>query len=97
MVKPFLRTCLPRLESREHRTGIARRDCYVSFAPHSAAAAGFREYDRAMPVPEIFQVRCLETDELFDVDACNRHTAAERRGSQLAASALRHGSGANCS
>jgi hypothetical protein len=39
---------------------------------------GFREYDRAMPVPEIFQVRCLETDELFDVDACNRHTAAER-------------------
>ena len=39
---------------------------------------GFREYDRAMPVPEIFQVRCLETDELFDVDACNGHTAAER-------------------
>ena len=40
--------------------------------------AGFREYDRAIPVPEIFQVRCLETDELFDVGACNRHTAAER-------------------
>src|SRR4051812_6328949 len=39
---------------------------------------GFREYDRAMPVPEIFQVRCLETDELFNVEACNRHTAAER-------------------
>jgi hypothetical protein len=39
---------------------------------------GFREYDRAMPVPEIFQVRCLETDELFDVNACNAHTAGER-------------------
>jgi antirestriction protein ArdC len=39
---------------------------------------GFREYDRAMPVPEIFQVRCLETDELFDVDICNAHTARER-------------------
>ena len=42
---------------------------------------GFRDYDRAMPVPEIFQVRCLETDELFDVDACNAHTAAERASS----------------
>jgi hypothetical protein len=40
--------------------------------------AGFRDYDRAMPVPDIYQVRCLETDELFDVDACNAHTAAER-------------------
>jgi hypothetical protein len=39
---------------------------------------GFRQYDRAIPVPEIFQVRCLETDELFDVDACNKHTAADR-------------------
>jgi hypothetical protein len=39
---------------------------------------GFRDYDRAMSVPEIFQVRCLETDELFDVDACNAHTAGER-------------------
>jgi hypothetical protein len=39
---------------------------------------GFREYDRAMPVPEIFQVRCLETDELFDPRACNAHTARER-------------------
>lgn len=42
---------------------------------------GFREYDTAIPVPEIFQVRCLETDELFDVEACNRHTANERRSS----------------
>jgi hypothetical protein len=42
---------------------------------------GFREYDRAMPVPEIFQVRCLETDELFSVEACNRHTTEERASS----------------
>src|SRR5215212_2543447 len=42
---------------------------------------GFREYDRAMPVPEIFQVRCLETDELFDVNACNHATVVERAGS----------------
>src|SRR5581483_1768599 len=42
--------------------------------------AGFAEYDRAIPVPEICQVRCLETDELFDRDACNRHTAAVRAG-----------------
>jgi hypothetical protein len=46
---------------------------------------GFRQYDRAIPVPEIFQVRCLETDELFNVDACNRHTAAERESSSNAA------------
>jgi hypothetical protein len=40
--------------------------------------AGFGEYDRAIPVPEIFQVRCLETDELFDPELCNAHTARER-------------------
>jgi len=43
--------------------------------------AGFREYDRAISVPEIFQVRCLETDELFDVGACNKHIATERQSS----------------
>jgi hypothetical protein len=31
-----------------------------------------------MPVPEIFQARCLETDELFDVDACGAHSREER-------------------
>jgi len=31
-------------------------------------------------MPGIFQVRCLETDELFDVDACNQHTLEERLG-----------------
>src|SRR5215208_3650003 len=40
---------------------------------------GFRAYDRAMPVTDIYQVRCLETDELFNVEACNKATAAERR------------------
>ena len=41
---------------------------------------GYRQYETTIPVPEIFQVRCLETDELFDVGACNAHTAAERAG-----------------
>src|SRR5829696_5017361 len=50
---------------------------------------GFREYDRAMQVPEIFQVRCLETDELFDVNACNAHTAAERASSNPERAAAR--------
>jgi len=57
--------------------------------------AGFREDDRAIPVPEIFQVRCLETDELFDVGACNRHTAAERQSNDpgRAAAMLSRGAG----
>ena len=42
---------------------------------------GYRQYETTIPVPEIFQVRCLETDELFNVDACNAHTAAERASS----------------
>ena len=42
---------------------------------------GFREYDRAMSVPEIYQVRCLESDELFDVELCNEATVAERKSS----------------
>ena len=37
---------------------------------------GFGGCDRAVPVPEIYQVRCLETDELFNVTACNDATAA---------------------
>ena len=42
---------------------------------------GFREYDRAIPVPEIFQVRCLETDERFDPKLCHKATANERNSS----------------
>ena len=49
---------------------------------------GFSEYDRAMPVPDIYQVRCLETDELFDVDTCNAHTAGERASSDPQRAAL---------
>ncbi|MFL6799061.1 MAG: hypothetical protein ACJ8F3_16805 [Xanthobacteraceae bacterium] len=49
---------------------------------------GRQEYDRAMPVTEIFQVRCLETDELFDVDACNRHTTMERAGCALSGTSV---------
>jgi hypothetical protein len=48
---------------------------------------GFSLYDRAIPVPEIFQVRCLETDKLFDPELCNRHTAAERASSDPARAA----------
>jgi hypothetical protein len=40
---------------------------------------GFAEYDRAIPVPDIFQVRCLETDELFDSELYNAATASERK------------------
>src|SRR4051794_32048732 len=50
---------------------------------------GFRDYDRALPVPDIYQVRCLETDQLFDADACNAHTMRERDSSDpLRASAM---------
>jgi hypothetical protein len=52
---------------------------------------GYRHYETTIPAPEIFQIRCLETDEVFDVDACNRHTAAERASSdpERAAAMLR--------
>jgi hypothetical protein len=39
---------------------------------------GLHGYDRAILVPEIFQVRCLETNELFDPELCNGATANER-------------------
>jgi hypothetical protein len=54
---------------------------------------GFREYDRAIPVPEIFQVRCLETDELFDPVLCNEATARERQGSSTSATRVAGHSG----
>jgi hypothetical protein len=41
---------------------------------------GFCEYDRRIPVPDIFQARCLETDELIDRELCTRATANERKG-----------------
>jgi hypothetical protein len=57
--------------------GVQAQNAYQ--AALSNPCPGFREYDRAIPVPEIFQVRCLETDELFDVYACNKATANERK------------------
>jgi hypothetical protein len=40
---------------------------------------GFCQYDRAIPVPPIFQVRCLETDQLFAPELCNQATESERK------------------
>ena len=76
-------THVPSAPSKPLNVGRALRVAVVMYRSRKGVQrrAGFRECDRAIPVPEIFQVRCLETDELFDVDACNRHTATERRSS----------------
>jgi hypothetical protein len=50
----------------------------VQAQPALNGSAKIGIYDHAMPVPAIFQVRSLETDELFDVDTCNAHTLEER-------------------
>jgi hypothetical protein len=85
-------THVPSAPGKPLNIGRALRVAIIMYRSRKAVQrrAGFREYDRAIPVPEIFQVRCLETDELFDVDACNRHTARERESSdlQLAAAML---------
>jgi hypothetical protein len=39
-------------------------------------AAGFRDYDPAIPVSEVFKVY-LETDAFFHADACNPHAAID--------------------
>jgi hypothetical protein len=41
---------------------------------------GLCEYDRRIPVPDIFQVRCLESNELLDPELCTRATENERKG-----------------
>jgi hypothetical protein len=86
-------THVPSAPSKPLNVGRALRVAIAMYRSRNDVQrrAGFCEYDRAIPVPEIFQVRCLETDELFDVDACNRHTFAERRSSnpQRAAALLR--------
>ena len=76
-------THVPSAPSKPLNIGRALRVAVVMYRSRKAVQrrAGFREYDRAIPVPEIFQVRCLETDELFDVSACNEHTVTERRSS----------------
>lgn len=73
-------THVPSAPGKPLNVGRALRVAIVMYRSRKGVQqrAGFREYDRAIPVPEIFQVRCLETDELFDPDACNRHTAIER-------------------
>jgi hypothetical protein len=76
-------THVPSAPSRPLNIGRALRVAIAMYRSRRTVQRrfGFHEYDRAMPVPEIFQVRCLETDELFDVDACNAHTARERASS----------------
>ena len=78
-------THVPSAPGKPLNIGRALRVAIVMYRSRKSVQrrAGFHEYERAMPVPEIFQVRCLETDELFDVSACNRHTAEHRQGSVL--------------
>ncbi|HML07292.1 MAG TPA: hypothetical protein VK430_04075 [Xanthobacteraceae bacterium] len=73
-------THMPSAPGKPLNVGRALRVAIVMYRSRKGVQrrAGFRKYSRAIPVPEIFQVRCLETDELFDPEACNKHTAAER-------------------
>jgi hypothetical protein len=90
-------THVPSAPGKPLNVGRALRVAIVMYRSRKGVQrrAGFHEYSRAIPVPEIFQVRCLETDELFDADACNRHTAAERVSSdpERAAAMLARGVG----
>jgi hypothetical protein len=73
-------THIPSAPGKQLNIGRALRVAIAMYRSREQVQSrlGFRKYDRAIPVPEIFQVRCLETDELFDVSACNTHTAGER-------------------
>ena len=73
-------THVPSAPGKSFNVGRALRVAVIMYRYRMAVRRrrGAAEYDPTIPVPNIFQVRCLETDELFDVDACNRHTAAER-------------------
>jgi hypothetical protein len=83
-------THVPSAPEKPLNLGRALRVAIAMYRYRVYRRLGFREYDRAMPVPEIFQVRCLETDELFDPAACNAHTASERASNdpERAAAAL---------
>jgi hypothetical protein len=74
-------THVPSAPGKPLNIGRALRVAIAMYRYRVYKRLGFRAYDRAVPVPDIFQVRCLETDELFDVNACNAHTAAERASS----------------
>jgi hypothetical protein len=78
-------THVPSAPGKPLNVGRALRVAIVMYRSRKRVQrrAGFSDYSRAIPAPEIFQVRCLESDELFDPDACNRHTAAERATSDL--------------
>ena len=82
-------THVPSAPGKPLNIGRALRVAIVMYRSRKGVQrrAGFREYDRAIPVPKIFQVRCLETDEVFDVGACNKHTATERQSSDPARAA----------
>src|SRR4051812_35074874 len=73
-------THVPSAPGKPLNIGRALRVAVIMYRYRMAARRrrGQSGYDRTVPVPDIFQVRCLETDESFEVDACNRHTAAER-------------------
>jgi hypothetical protein len=76
-------THVPSAPDKPLNVGRALRVAMIMYRSRRAVQQryGFREYHRAMPVPEIFQVRCLETDEPFEPAACNAHTAGERASS----------------
>jgi hypothetical protein len=75
-------THCPSAPGKPLNIGRALRVAIVMYRSRKAVQqrAGFTGYDRAIPVLPIFQCRCLETNEAFDPDACNRHTAAVRAG-----------------
>ena len=77
-------THVPSAPGKPLNIGRALRVAIVMYRSRKGVQrrAGFHEYDRTIPVPEIFQVRCVETDELFDVSACNKHTAKDRQSSE---------------
>jgi hypothetical protein len=69
-------THVPSAPGKPLNVGRALRVAIAMYRYRVYKRLGFREYDRAVPVPDIFQVRVMETDELVNVDACNAHTAA---------------------
>jgi hypothetical protein len=76
-------THVPSVPGRPLNVGRALRVAIAMYRSRKEVQrrAGFCDYDRATPVPEIFQVRCLESDQLFDPELCNEATARERQGS----------------
>jgi hypothetical protein len=74
-------THVPSAPGKPLNVGRALRVAIAMYRYRVYKRLGFREYDRAVPVPEIFQVRIIEMDELVSVDACNAHTVAERSSS----------------